>query len=88
MFTDKYDTAIKTRYGNAQLQISMKKNSDEPITYESAWAELQAIVRELQAETVSVDELSEKIERATTLSNFCRERLRKTEEQLEKLAKE
>jgi exodeoxyribonuclease VII small subunit len=66
----------------------MKKNSDQPITYESAWAELQMIVGELQAETVGVDELSEKIARATVLTNFCRERLRNTEEQLEKMTKE
>ena len=65
----------------------MKKNSDQPITYDSAWAELQKIVGELQAETVSVDELSEKIERASVLTNFCRERLRSTEEQLEKMTK-
>ena len=67
----------------------MKKVSDQLIiTYESAWTELQTIVRELQAETVSIDELSEKIERARVLANFCRERLRNTEEQLEKLTKE
>jgi exodeoxyribonuclease VII small subunit len=63
----------------------MKKNLEQPITYESAWAELQAIVQELQAETVGIDALTEKIERAGVLANFCRERLRKTEEQLEKL---
>lgn len=66
----------------------MKNNNELPLSYESAWAELQEIVAELQAETVSVDALSEKIARASLLSNFCRERLRTTEEQLEKLAKE
>lgn len=66
----------------------MKKNSDAPMTYESAWAELQAIVHELQAETVSVDNLSEKVERAAALASFCRERLRQTEAQLERLTKD
>lgn len=65
----------------------MKKNAELPVSYESAWAELQSIVQELQSETVSVDELSEKLERAAVLANFCRERLRKTEEQLETLSK-
>lgn len=65
----------------------MKQNSQQPITYESAWAELQNIVQELQSETVSVDDLAAKIERASLLANFCRERLRNTEEQLEKLTK-
>ncbi len=66
----------------------MKDNSEQPLTYESAWAELQQIVAELQAETIGVDALSEKIARASLLSNFCRERLRNTEEQLEKLMKD
>ena len=66
----------------------MKKNNEPTLTYESAWAELQSIVQALQAETVGVDELSEKIERAGVLTSFCRERLRTTEEQLGKLVKE
>ena len=66
----------------------MKKTQEQTLTYEAAWNELQAIVQALQAETVSIDDLSEKVERATTLANFCRERLRQTEAQLEKLAKD
>ena len=66
----------------------MKKNSEQPMTYESAWTELQQIVTELQAETVSVDELADKIERASVLAAYCRERLRNTEAQLENLTKE
>lgn len=64
------------------------KKEHQHHSYESAWNELQSIVRELQAETVSVDELSARIERAAALTAFCREKLRHTEEQLEKLTKE
>lgn len=63
----------------------MKKNLEQAPSYESAWKELQQIVADLQAEAVSVDALAEKIERATQLAEFCRERLRQTEAQLEKL---
>ena len=63
----------------------MKKNLEQPLSYESAWKELQQIVADLQAEAVLVDALAEKIERATQLADFCRERLRQTEAQLEKL---
>lgn len=55
-------------------------------TYESAFAELQQIVRDLQDETTGIDELSVKIARATELIRFCRERLRATAEKIEKLA--
>lgn len=58
---------------------------NETLTYESAQEELQQIVRDLQAETVRIDELSEKIARAHTLIQFCRERLRATEAEVAKL---
>ncbi|MBL7826280.1 MAG: exodeoxyribonuclease VII small subunit [Saprospiraceae bacterium] len=63
----------------------MKKDHHKPASYEDAWSELQQIVAELQAETVSVDALAEKIERANQLATFCREKLRQTEKQLEEL---
>ncbi len=61
----------------------MKKQ--EETTYETAWNELQQIVAELQAESVSVDQLAEKVERAAALVAFCRTRLRQTEEKLDQL---
>jgi len=61
----------------------MKKQ--EETTYETAWNELQQIVAELQAESVSVDQLTEKVERAAALVAFCRTRLRQTEEKLDQL---
>lgn len=58
---------------------------DNVLTYESAQEELQQIVRDLQSETVRIDELSAKIERAHTLIRFCRERLRAIEADVNKL---
>ncbi len=55
------------------------------LTYETALQELQSIVAQLQEEAVSMDDLSEKVNRATELLNFCKERLRQTEEQVERL---
>jgi exodeoxyribonuclease VII small subunit len=62
------------------------KNKEEILTYESAQEELQQIVRDLQAENVRIDELTEKIARAGLLIRFCRERLRATEEEVAKLS--
>ena len=55
------------------------------LTYEEALQELQQIVAQLQEDTVSVDELSEKVKRAAELIAYCREKLRTTEESLEGL---
>lgn len=63
----------------------MKKQPDTSVTYESAFTELQQIVRELQEEAIGIDELTSKIARATELIRFCRERLRTTEDEIGKL---
>lgn len=62
----------------------MKKQAEIP-DYDSAYAELQQIARELQEETAGIEALSAKIARAHELIRFCRERLRKTEEDLQNL---
>lgn len=63
----------------------MKEKRPEEPTYQSAWTELQQIVNELQEGAVGIDELSAKIERAAELVQFCRERLRSTENAVERL---
>ena len=64
----------------------MKKQA-ENLTYESASAELQQIVGDLQGEAVGIDELTAKIARAAELIRFCREKLRLTEEEMAKLTR-
>ncbi len=61
------------------------KKQPEQLTYESAQAELQQIVQDLQNEAVGIDELAAKIARANELIRFCRERLRMTEVEIGKL---
>jgi exodeoxyribonuclease VII small subunit len=55
------------------------------MTYESAYAELQQIVTDLQSATVGIDELAAKIARAQELIGFCRDRLRATEAETGKM---
>ena len=64
------------------------KKQEEPPTYETAYAELQQIVTALQSETVSIDDLAEKIARAQELIRFCRERLRQVEAEVGKIVEE
>jgi exodeoxyribonuclease VII small subunit len=54
----------------------MMENS---LNYKSAIDELEIIVKEMENEDISVDELAEKVKRASYLIKFCREKLTKTE---------
>lgn len=62
-----------------------KKSEAAPESYAAAYAELQEIVQALQSDAVGVDALSDKIARAAILIEYCRKRLRATEDELEKL---
>ena len=51
-------------------------------SYDKAYAELQDILADMQGENVSIDKLGEKIKKATTLINYCKERLRAIEDEI------
>lgn len=61
--------------------------SKKEYTYKSAMNELQEIVLKLESDAVEVDELSSLVKKATELVNFCKEKLRKTEEELNETLK-
>ncbi len=61
----------------------MKKKAN--LDYQTAYDELRAILAEVQQGTVSLDDLTAKVERANELVRHCRERLRLTETALEQL---
>lgn len=52
---------------------------DNQYTYTDAFEELQAIVSEIEQGEISVDELSEKVKRATLLIHACKAKLTATE---------
>ncbi|KIC96303.1 exonuclease VII small subunit [Flavihumibacter solisilvae] len=58
---------------------------EAPLTYESAYAELQEIALAIENETISVDQLAEKLKRAAQLIEFCQSRLRSTEQEVNKI---
>lgn len=61
------------------------KKQEAKLTYQSAYAELQHIMHEVQSEAIGIDDLTAKIARASELIRFCRERLRMTEEEVKSL---
>lgn len=58
------------------------------VTYTEAFEELRQIVADIEEGDVSVDVLAEKVKRAAILIELCKEKLRSTEEDVEKILKE
>ncbi|WP_315821968.1 exodeoxyribonuclease VII small subunit [Paraflavitalea speifideaquila] len=54
----------------------------EALNYEAAYEELKEIAADIEAETVSVDVLAEKLKRASFLLEFCKTRLKSTEQEV------
>lgn len=61
------------------------KTMEENLTYETAFAELSAISKEIESETISVDELAAKVKRASELIEFCQAKLKSTETEVIKI---
>lgn len=56
--------------------------------YQQAFEELKTIVAEIEQGEISVDQLSEKVKRATQLIKICKAKLTATEEDVNKILKE
>ena len=57
-------------------------------TYKEAVEEIEAIVEEIENESVDVDALTDKVKRAAFLIRFCKENLRKTDQEVKKVLKD
>jgi len=62
--------------------------SKKELKYDEAIAELEQIVKEMEFGEISVDELSIKIKRSAFLIDFCKKKLKSTEEDVESILKE
>ncbi len=62
--------------------------SKKDIKYSKAIEELNDILAGLESENIDVDEVSEKVKRATELIRICREKIAKTESEVKKIVKE
>jgi len=63
-------------------------NKKNHISYKQALEELEKIVEEIEKGEIDVDLLTEKVKRAAFLSQICKSKLRKTQEELDKLLSE
>lgn len=51
----------------------------DQLTYQAAFEELQEIVTEMERGTIGIDALSVKVKRAAELIQFCKQKLKETE---------
>ncbi|HDZ14685.1 hypothetical protein LCGC14_1555480 [marine sediment metagenome] len=63
------------------------KEKDTP-SYTKAFAELQEIVTEIEQGEISVDELSQRVKRASLLIAICKKKLATTEEDVNQILRE
>ena len=57
----------------------------EKISYDAAVQEIEEILKKIEEGDLGVDELAEKVNRVTALLKICRDRLYRTEEQINKI---
>ena len=58
------------------------------ISYNEAMTEIEEILDKIENEELDVDELAEKVKRVSALLKICKDKLQKTNEEVEKILKE
>ena len=58
------------------------------VTYSEAILEIEAILEKIENEELDVDELAEKVKRVSALLKICKNKLTRTNEQVEQILKE
>ncbi|MBS4014111.1 MAG: exodeoxyribonuclease VII small subunit [Bacteroidetes bacterium] len=62
--------------------------TEKKISYSEAIEELEIIVEDIENENISIDLLSEKVKRAAELIKICKEALKITDEEVNKILEE
>jgi exodeoxyribonuclease VII small subunit len=63
-------------------------NTKKTVTYNEAMAEVEEILEKIENEELDVDDLAEKVKRVSVLLKICKDKLLKTNEQVEQILKE
>ena len=66
----------------------LKRQMSKELNYTKAFDELQQIVTDIEDGEISVDELSEKVKRASALIQICKTKLTSTEEDVNQILEE
>ena len=68
--------------------MNMADNKTPEMSYKEALSELESILASLRSDSCDVDTLAERTRRAAILLKECRQRLTRTEEELNKVLEE
>ena len=68
-------------------KIKTRQTMEQEMTYKKAMEEIEAIVKSLEDNQLDIDVLGERVKRAAGLIEFCKSKLRDTEEEVEKVLK-
>jgi exodeoxyribonuclease VII small subunit len=63
-------------------------NTKKAVTYNEAMSEVEEILEKIENEELDVDDLAEKVKRVSVLLKICKDKLLKTNEQVEQILKE
>lgn len=58
------------------------------LTYTEAMTEVEEILEQIESEELDVDDLAEKVKRVSVLLKTCKDKLTKTNEQVEQILRE
>ena len=61
---------------------------EQTLKYEAAIAELQTIVRKMENDELDIDQMTEQLKRAQELVKLCKDKLTKTDEEINKILAE
>jgi len=61
---------------------------EENLKYEEAFAQLQAIVRKMESDEYSIDEIATQLKTAQRLIKICKDKLSKTEKEIQNIQAE
>ncbi|NVO09877.1 MAG: exodeoxyribonuclease VII small subunit [Bacteroidales bacterium] len=62
--------------------------SKKQLTYSEAIAEIELIINKIENQELDIDELSANVKRVAELLNFCKLKLKNTEEEVQKVLRE
>ena len=62
--------------------------TNRKISYNEAMTEIEEILEKIENEELDVDELAEKVKRVSVLLKICKDKLHKTNQQVEQVLKE
>lgn len=68
--------------------LNSKNMATKKVTYKEAITEIEEILEKIENEELDVDELAEQVSRVSALIAICKDKLHKTEAEVEKILNE